>query len=77
MPRNTEVIPRLPLARLLKKHGAARVSKEAADEFGKILTRIAEEISAEAAVLAEHSGRKTILGEDVELAAKRRRATRF
>jgi len=72
MPRNKEIIPRAPLARILKEMGAPRVSAEAAEAMGKMLTKIAKEIGRRAQELAEHAGRKTVLGEDVKLAAKER-----
>ena len=69
VPRNKEILPRKPLADLLRTAGAPRVSKEGAEAFGQVLTQFADEIAKHAAELAAHSGRRTVLGEDVKLAA--------
>lgn len=64
----------LPLAsvdKLIRKAGAYRVSKDAAQEMGIHLEDIATEIAQEAITLAEHAGRKTVKTEDVQLAIKR------
>ncbi|MGC8812271.1 MAG: histone [Candidatus Aenigmatarchaeota archaeon] len=60
-----------PFERILKKAGAKRVSKGAMEEFAKIMEEKVYEVAKEAALLAKHAGRKTILGEDV-IAAKRK-----
>lgn len=56
--------------RLLKKGGADRVSKEAAEELANVLEELAVEIGKHAAELATHAKRKTIKAEDVKLASK-------
>lgn len=65
------VLPKLPFERLMKKAGAKRVSEEALDEMAKILEEKMTEIAKEAAMLAKHAGRKTILEEDVRIARKK------
>ncbi|MCS7105722.1 MAG: NFYB/HAP3 family transcription factor subunit [Candidatus Aenigmarchaeota archaeon] len=60
-----------PFERILKKAGAKRVSKGAMEEFAKIMEEKVYEVAKEAALLAKHAGRKTILGEDV-IAAKKK-----
>lgn len=60
-----------PFERILKKAGAKRVSSEAAKEFAKVMEEKVYEVAKEAALLAKHAGRKTILGEDV-IAAKKK-----
>lgn len=60
------------MERLIKKAGAKRVSKEAALELGALLERIAQDLSKDATTLANHAGRKTILADDVKLAAKQK-----
>ena len=70
MGRNISTIPKAPLARILQNAGAKRVSAEAVDAFADVLTEICEEIATHAAKIAKHSGRKTVTGEDVKLAAK-------
>ena len=67
--RNT-LFPKAPMGRILMKAGAKRVSQDAVDEFTDVVTDIAEEISRQAVKIAHHSGRKTVQGGDVRLAAK-------
>jgi len=59
-----------PVKRLLKKHGAKRVSDSAAKELAKILEDKAVSICVEAKKLAEHSGRRTVMKNDIKLARK-------
>ena len=70
MARRTQIIPRAPVARILQKAGAKRVSSDAVEAFADILTDIAEDIAAQANKIALHSGRKTIHEGDIKLAAK-------
>jgi len=64
-------MPLAPLERILKKAGAKRVSKSALVEFAEVIIDYAHDISAKAAELAEHAGRKTIIGADIKLAKKK------
>lgn len=68
--RKTSIIPMAPFTRILIRHGAQRVSAEASKEFAGIITEIAAEIAEQATKIATHSGRKTILENDIRLAAK-------
>jgi len=68
--RNTNTIPRAPVARILQEAGAKRVSADAVEEFADIIQEIAEDIATRAAKIAKHSGRKTVQEGDVKLAAK-------
>jgi histone H3/H4 len=64
----------LPLAsvdKLIRKAGAYRVSKDAAEELGSYLEDVATQVAQEAITLTEHAGRKTVKTEDVKLAKKR------
>ncbi|MCD6403139.1 MAG: NFYB/HAP3 family transcription factor subunit [Candidatus Aenigmarchaeota archaeon] len=64
----------LPIAtveRILKKAGAKRVSKKGAEAFAEVLAEYVYKLSKEAAMLAEHAGRKTMLDVDVRLAKRR------
>jgi len=70
MGRNTSIIPKAPFARILMNAGAKRVSSDATEAFADEITQIADEIASKAAKIARHSGRKTVVGEDVKLAAK-------
>jgi DNA-binding protein len=65
--------PELGLAgmyRIIKKSGGERVSEEAADQLRRIIEEVATKISSQAVDLSVHAGRKTIKGEDIQLAAK-------
>lgn len=70
MGRKITIIPKAPFGRILMKAGAKRVSADAVDAFTEILTEMAENIAAQAAKIAKHSGRKTVNEGDVRLAAK-------
>ena len=64
-------MPLAPLERILKKAGAKRVSKSALVEFAEVIIDYAHDLSSKAAELAEHAGRKTIIGADIKLAKKK------
>ena len=68
--RNTSIMPKAPVGRILFKAGAKRVSQPATDTFADVLTEIAEEIATKAVQIAKHSGRKTVQEGDIKLAAK-------
>ncbi|KXA97352.1 histone [candidate division MSBL1 archaeon SCGC-AAA259I09] len=64
----------LPLAaveRVIRRAGAERVSKSAAEELSKVLEEKALEIASEANTLTEHAGRKTVRDEDIRLAIRK------
>jgi histone H3/H4 len=63
--------PVLPFERLIKRAGAKRVSHEAAEELAKVMEDKITQIAEEAAALAKHAGRKTVLAEDVRLAYRK------
>jgi len=64
-------LPLLPFERILKKAGAKRVSQDALEEFAMITEEKLYTVAKEAAVLARHAGRKTIIAEDVRIAKRR------
>ena len=68
--RKRNIIPKAPLARVLTSVGAKRVSDKALDVFSEILADIGGDIAAQAAKIARHSGRKTVMEGDIMLAAK-------
>lgn len=70
MPRNKTAIPKAPVARILMKAGAKRVSAEAVDALADVMNEMAEAISKRASMIAKHSGRKTVNEKDIKLAAK-------
>ncbi len=59
-----------PIDRLMRTVGAERISDEAISILREILEEMAKDISRQAMELAKHAGRKTILADDVKLAAK-------
>jgi len=64
-------LPALPFERIIKKAGAKRVSQEAAEELAKVMDEQLTKISTEAALLAKHAGRKTIIDEDIRIARRK------
>ncbi|MFH1849960.1 MAG: histone family protein [archaeon] len=70
MGRNTTVIPKAPVARILLNAGAKRVSNEALEAFADLITEHALHIGTLAARIARHSGRKTVQEGDIKLAAR-------
>lgn len=71
MPRKRSIIAAAPMAEILKKAGAERVSDDAARAFADLIEDIAMEIAKDAVTLCRHAGRKTIKRADIELAKKR------
>lgn len=69
--RNTQTVPKAPVARLLLNAGAKRVSADAAEEFAEVLHHMGLKIGEKAAMIAKHSGRKTVNAEDIRLAARK------
>ena len=68
--RRTSIMPKAPVARILFKSGAKRVSQSATDTFAEVLREVAEDIATKAVQIARHSGRKTVQEGDIKLAAK-------
>lgn len=71
MAKRAGLIPKAPCGRIILNAGAKRVSQGAVDEFTDVLQEIAQQIASDSTKIAKHSGRKTIHGDDVKLAAKR------
>lgn len=69
--RKTTTIPKAPCARILMNAGAKRVSDSASAEFSETIQEIALDIAEQASKFAKHSGRKTVLEEDIKLAARK------
>jgi histone H3/H4 len=61
----------LPFERIIKKAGARRVSFGAAEELAKVMENKIVKIAEEAAALAKHAGRKTVIADDVRLARRK------
>jgi histone H3/H4 len=79
MPRkkNETVIPVAPVDRLIRLAGADRVSESGAAALAKILEELGLEIARLAEEMAKHTGRKTIKEEDIELAYKTWKKTKY
>lgn len=70
MPRPGSIIPKAPVAKLMQKAGAKRVSDDAAETLVEYLITYSTELSERALKIARHSGRKTVLGEDLKVALR-------
>ncbi|QQG39543.1 MAG: NFYB/HAP3 family transcription factor subunit [Candidatus Aenigmatarchaeota archaeon] len=66
-------IPLAPCEKILRRNGAPRVSAEGVREFALVLEGVTADIAKEAAELAQHAGRNTVMVEDVRLARKNRK----
>ncbi len=65
------ILPAMPFERILKRLGAKRVSHGACEEFAKVMDEKMLKICADAALMAKHAGRKTILAEDIRMARRK------
>jgi DNA-binding protein len=70
MADKSRLIPLATMEQILKKAGAPRVSEEAKKELKNALENYANKISIKAIELSKHAKRRTVLGEDVRLAAR-------
>jgi len=66
------ILPKAPVERLIRKSGAARVADDASHELAQLLEKIGLEVAEKANKLAHHAGRKTVVAEDIKLAAEER-----
>ena len=68
--KRSNIIPKAPLARILMKHGAKRVSAPATEVMAEILEKYAIELGERSVKISQHAGRKTVTDEDIKLAVK-------
>lgn len=59
-----------PLERILRKAGAERVSPKAAMYLSRALEDIASDLALQAADVARHAKRKTIIAQDIKLVTR-------
>ena len=70
MARNTSLIPKAPLGRILMKSGAKRVSAGALAEFSSRMEDLAMGLASKAVKFAQHAGRVTVHDADIKLASR-------
>jgi histone H3/H4 len=61
----------IAMHRIIKKAGAERVSDGATKELRLVLEEVGLRISKEALDFTKHAGRKTVRGEDVQIAVRK------
>ena len=67
---NKKILPLAAMEKVIKNGGAERVSEDAKKLMKNILEEKGEKISERAIKFAQHTGRKTVKAEDIELAFK-------
>ena len=60
------MLPLAPVERIARKAGIDRISADAIKELAKTTEELGHELALEAAQLARHAKRKTILKEDIK-----------
>ncbi len=68
--KQSSIIPKAPVGRLILKAGASRVSQDAIDACTELIESYAEGIGKQALLIAQHAGRKTVIDGDIKLAAQ-------
>ena len=63
------MIPLAPIERIARKAGVERISAKAIKELAKIIEELGHELALEAAQVARHAKRKTILKKDIRFVA--------
>jgi histone H3/H4 len=69
--RKTTIISKAPATRMLMNAGAKRVSDDGAAAFSEVIYERARKIAEQSVLIAKHSGRKTVLDEDIKLAVRK------
>ena len=65
------MLPLAPVERIARKAGIDRISADAIKEIAKIIEELGHELALEAAQVARHAKRKTILREDIKFIARK------
>ncbi|MBW2965477.1 histone family protein [Candidatus Woesearchaeota archaeon] len=65
------MLPLAAIERIVRKAGIDRISSKAIKEINKVTEELGVDLAREAAVLAEHAGRKTIQKEDIKIVAQK------
>jgi len=60
----------MPIKRIIQRAGAKRVSNQAAEELARFLEHKTRILAIESQKLSEHSGRKTVMRNDIKMAKK-------
>ena len=63
-------LPNAPVARLMKRVGATRISSGAVDAMNEAIEDYGLKLASKANDYARHAGRKTIKADDIKLALK-------
>jgi histone H3/H4 len=63
------MLPLAPVERIARKAGIERMSADAIKELAKVVEELGCELSLEAAQVARHAKRRTILVEDIKFVA--------
>jgi histone H3/H4 len=63
------MLPLAPIERIARKAGVERISADAVKELAKVVEELGCELTLEAAQVARHAKRKTILVEDIKFVA--------
>lgn len=63
------MLPLAPIDRLARKAGVERMSADAIEELAKVVEDLGSELTIEAAQVARHAKRKTILRKDIRFVA--------
>lgn len=63
------MLPLAAIERIARKAGIERISADAIKELEKTIEELGLELAKEAAIVAKHAGRRTIMKKDVKLVA--------
>lgn len=63
-------LPLAPIGRIIRDAGAERVSDAAVEALERYMEKFALEVGRQAVSLAKHANRKTVSGEDIDLAVR-------